>query len=47
MRKVLVALFVIMILSIGVYGVADSTNNPEEVIEEEKHSTEIQLGLVD
>lgn len=47
MRKVLVALFVIMILSIGVYGVADSTNNPEEVIEENEHSSEIQLGIAD
>ncbi|WP_277749474.1 hypothetical protein [Oceanobacillus halophilus] len=43
MRKVLLALFIMVILSVGAIGVVKSTDNPGEVIEENGVSTEIQL----
>ncbi|WP_339226434.1 hypothetical protein NSQ77_12930 [Oceanobacillus sp. FSL K6-2867] len=43
MRKILLGLFVIIILTIGIAGYAELNNKPNEVIEESNHSTEIQL----
>jgi hypothetical protein len=43
MRKVLLALFAIIILGIGIVGYNDITDKPNEVINEKGHSTEIKL----
>ncbi|WP_373894095.1 hypothetical protein ACUL41_01750 [Virgibacillus natechei] len=41
MKKVLVALFIVMILGIGIVGYVQSVNQPAEVIEDNNHSTRI------
>ncbi|MBP2076298.1 hypothetical protein [Oceanobacillus polygoni] len=43
MRKILLGLFVIMILTIGIVGYTEINNKPNEVIEETDHSKEIHL----
>jgi hypothetical protein len=43
MRKVLFGLFVLVILSVGTFGVVKSTDNPTEIIEEDGVSTEVHF----
>ncbi|WP_267886914.1 hypothetical protein [Oceanobacillus damuensis] len=43
MRKVLLALFAMIIVGIGIAGYNDYTEEPNEVIEEKGYSTEIKL----
>ena len=45
MRRILLGLFVIIILTIGIVGYTELNNKPNEVIEDSNHSTEIQLYL--
>ncbi|WP_010648484.1 hypothetical protein [Oceanobacillus massiliensis] len=43
MRKILLALFVTIILGIGIVGYNNLHDEPNEVIEEKGYSTEIKL----
>ncbi|MFD1851962.1 hypothetical protein [Oceanobacillus bengalensis] len=44
MRKVLVALFAMMILSIGVLGINKLSDEPVELIEQNSHSSELTFN---
>ncbi|WP_275661783.1 hypothetical protein [Lentibacillus sediminis] len=41
MRQVLLALFILIILSVGVVGYVESNNEPTKVIEDNDYSTRI------
>ena len=45
MKKILVTLFVVIIISIASFGFKQLTDNPDEVIQDNNHSKKINVSL--